>query len=256
MSSTKGQIIGAVITGIAAILAAIITVKPEIISVDSSPKDSKPVAQNHKPPMTDNQEREVASPVVKSSSENDNTVKINRAEIPARKENPSRETIVAINNKKQVQPPGTKQPVTPASLKNNATSIDMSGVWKFDVNIVKGKDTTGTLFDFHSTYQPIVELTQLGNEIKGTYSGPPAIMCGSGKISGSLNQNSDATDSEIAKVQWILNCDSECEGERRQFNGTYNKKTRLITGRFQPTDTPTRKGCWLAYEKLSGKPEF
>jgi hypothetical protein len=224
--------------------------------VDSSPKDSNPVAQNHKPPIIENQESKVAPPVVKPSSENDNTVKTNRAETPVRKENPSGETIVAINTKKQDQLPGTKQPVTPASLKNSATSIDMSGVWKFDVNIVKGKDTTGTLFDFHSNYQPIVELTQLGNKIKGTYSGPPAIMCGSGKISGSLSQNSDVTDSETAKVQWILNCDSECEGERRQFNGTYNQKTRLITGRLQPTDTPTKKGCWLAYEKLSGKPEF
>ena len=245
-----------VLGALATVIAAIISVKPEIVGVESSPKGSNPVVQNHETPVIEKQERVAASPVVKPSLKTGDTVKINSDKTPARKEMPSRENTVAINTKKQDQPRSTTRPVTPVSLKNNTSSIDISGIWKFDVNIVKGKDTTGTVFDFHSNYQPIVELTQLGDEIKGTYSGPPAIMCGSGTISGSLNQGSAAADSETAKVQWVLNCDSECSGEQRKFSGTYDRKTRHITGRFQPADTPTHKGCWLAFEKLSGKPDF
>ena len=134
------------------------------------------------------------------------------------------------------------QPVIPA---NN--TIDISGMWNFNAAVLRGKDTTGTIFKYTTEYQSFVEIAQTGQSINGTYSGPPGIICGAGNFSGHLKTAQGTT-----RIEWLMNCENECRGEQRIFNGTYDNKSKTIIGEIKPVKTPVKNGCWLGYERLSG----
>ena len=239
--------------GGAAIIVAIIEISPDILGFKSGGNNQNQTIQNQSSSVSKTEihihtSAGAVSEVVSKSAGNPDEEKIiiaNKQEVV----NSTPHQSMAIKSVPKTNPVAQtlSQPVNAATPKA-APVIDLSGTWQFDVDIVRGKDTTGTLFDFNSNYKPFVELSQLGDKITGTYSAPPAVVCGTGAISGSLSEGSEAT-----KVEWILNCTSECEGEQRKFTGTYNQVTKTIAGRYVPVKTPTKKGCWLAFENLSGK---
>lgn len=235
-------------------VAALIGIVPFIWGVvtDNQEKGQAPINQNqaiakteihiHAPPgstISPSADPSIKDKVVPQEGLGSGKTKI--AATDSRPVNNSPETAANANDLKK-----TVITTTPV----HTPMTDISGVWRFDANIFRGKDTSGTLFEHSSNYTPIVELTQTGTSITGSYSGPPAIICGSGTLKGSLQQ-----DLATENIEWTLDCRSECEGEQRKFTGTFDVASKTITGRYKPVNTPKKKGCWLAYEKLSGKLE-
>ena len=253
----SATILAAVFGGAATIIAAIITIVPELLKLNTDAVEQTQPIQ--KPSQTipkketpiDGASGTVSEVVAKSTDKSNAEKIVDEGNRDVKTSKPQQTRIAKSVPASQPVTQSLEQPIGTSVPIKTPEKIDLSGIWKFDADIVRGKDTTGTLFDYNSNYKPIVELTQTGDKISGTYSGPPAIVCGTGSITGSLSQ-----DSETAKVEWVLDCTSECDGEQRKFIGTYNQTTKTIAGRYKPIKTPTKKGCWLAFENLSGKLDF
>ncbi|WP_455209551.1 hypothetical protein [Kaarinaea lacus] len=252
-NSLFAKILALLGAGGATIIGAIIGISPDMLGFKSDGNNQNLTVQNQSQSISKTEIHIHATPgavseVVSKSTDTPNEEKIlitNKQDVV----NSAPHQPMAVKSVPETNPvaQAQSQPVNTATPKATPV-IDLTGTWQFDVDIIRGKDTTGTLFDFNSKYKPFVELTQLGDKITGTYSAPPAVICGTGAIVGSLSEGNETT-----KVEWILNCTSECEGEQRKFTGTYNQVTKTIAGRYVPVKTPTKKGCWLAFENLSGK---